>query len=342
MPYTGKGSILCPSPMSSPCRDIAVVFRGKIAPSTPCRQDKKNGFESPLVIGRGAARSGPARKMRLYFRPLRLVQANSRHNHPPVQRIFNLFLNLLKPSLLYTLTMQLSRGQFANLFKPHFLKDGTRAGFEGINNPIAKVSNTLAEKISRSTLAKTSVGEAMGLRTITGRAIISGTVIGIVTFGPDVVLALRGRISKQQLFKNTTVGATALVGASIGQVLLPIPGLGAIAGAGVSGWIAKKTLDRFVEDDNVLMFQVFKEEFLDCAMQSRLSKSEFDTLITRTLCNNRMKDILTNMYASGEPRKYARALMNDAVSALFGEYKKIEEIEIVQGIEELSEETVAA
>lgn len=57
-----------------------------------------------------------------------------------------------KSVLLYTLTMQLSRGQFANLFRPHFTKDGIRAGFEGINNPIAKVSNTLAEKISRSTL----------------------------------------------------------------------------------------------------------------------------------------------------------------------------------------------
>ena len=51
-----------------------------------------------------------------------------------------------KSVLLYTLTMQLSRGQFANLFKPHFLKDGTRAGFKGINNPIANISNTLAER----------------------------------------------------------------------------------------------------------------------------------------------------------------------------------------------------
>ena len=122
MPYTGKGSILCPSPMSSPCRDITAVFRGKIAPSTPCRQDKKNGFESPLVIGRGAARSGPARKMRLYFRPLRLIQANSRHNHPPVQRIFNLFLNLLKPSL-----------------KKHTRKDGqgrTEIDYTGVFNGV--------------------------------------------------------------------------------------------------------------------------------------------------------------------------------------------------------------
>lgn len=247
-----------------------------------------------------------------------------------------------KSVLLYTLTMQLSRGQFANLFKPHFLKDGTRAGFKGINNPIANISNTLAEKISHSTLAKTSVGEAMGLRTITGRAIISGTVIGIVTFGPDVVRALRGRISKQQLVKNTTVGATALAGASIGQALIPIPIAGAMIGATVSGWVAKKTLDNFVEDDNTLMFQIFKEEFLDCAMQSRLSKSEFDTLVGRTICNNKMKDILTNMYASGAPRKYARTIMNEAVSTLFSEYKKIEEGEIVRGIEALSDETVAA
>ena len=247
-----------------------------------------------------------------------------------------------KSVLLYTLTMQLSRGQFANLFKPHFLKDGTRAGFKGINNPIANISNTLAEKISHSTLAKTSVGEAMGLRTITGRAIISGTVIGIVTIGPDVVRALRGRISKQQLVKNTTVGATALAGASIGQALIPIPIAGAMIGATVSGWVAKKTLDNFVEDDNTLMFQIFKEEFLDCAMQSRLSKSEFDTLVGRTICNNKMKDILTNMYASGAPRKYARTIMNEAVSTLFSEYKKIEEGEIVRGIEALSDETVAA
>ena len=247
-----------------------------------------------------------------------------------------------KSVLLYTLTMQLSRGQFANLFRPHFTKDGIRAGFEGINNPIAKISNTLAEKISCSTLAKTSVGEAIGLRTITGRAIISGTVIGIVTFGPDVVRALRGRISKQQLFKNTTVGATALAGAAIGQALIPIPGLGGVIGAGISGWAAKKTLDNFVEDDNVFMFQIFKEEFIDCAMQSRLSKSEFDTLVERTLCNNKMNDILTNMYASGEPRNYARALMNSAVSALFSEHRKIKEIELIQGIEELSEEIFAA
>lgn len=140
-----------------------------------------------------------------------------------------------KNVLLYTLTMQLLCGQFANLFRPHFTKDGIRADFEGINNSIANISNTLVEKISCSALAKPSVGEAVGLRTITGRYIIFGTVIGIVTFGPDVVRTLRGRISKQQLFKNTTVGATVLAGAAIGQALIPIPGLGGVIRAKISG-----------------------------------------------------------------------------------------------------------
>ena len=48
------------------------------------------------------------------------------------------------------------------------------------------------------------------------------------------------------------------------------------------------------------------------------------------------------MYASGAPRKYARTIMIEAVSTLFSEYKKIEEGEIVRGIEALSDETVAA
>ena len=84
VPYTGKGSILCPSSLSSLCRDITAVFRGKIAPSAPCRQDKKNGLESLLVVSGWATSRAPPRKMRLYFRPLLLVQANLRHNYPPV------------------------------------------------------------------------------------------------------------------------------------------------------------------------------------------------------------------------------------------------------------------
>lgn len=98
-PYVSKGSILSPSPESSPCRGITAVFSGKLASSTSRRQDKKNGFGSLLAISRRTVSSCPAWKMRLNFWPLLLVQTNLRPNHHLVQRSFNLFPNVLKPSL---------------------------------------------------------------------------------------------------------------------------------------------------------------------------------------------------------------------------------------------------
>ena len=67
VPYTGKGSILCPSPMSSPCRDITAVFSWKISPSTSRCQNEENRFEGLFVIGRGATCSSSSREMWLNF-----------------------------------------------------------------------------------------------------------------------------------------------------------------------------------------------------------------------------------------------------------------------------------
>lgn len=58
MPYAGKGSILCPSLVSSPCRDITAVFSRKIGPSTSRCQNEENRFESLFVIGKGTASGG--------------------------------------------------------------------------------------------------------------------------------------------------------------------------------------------------------------------------------------------------------------------------------------------
>ncbi|UZP68739.1 hypothetical protein N1030_07145 [Desulfovibrio mangrovi] len=221
-----------------------------------------------------------------------------------------------KGVLVYTLTMQLSRKQFANVFVKNFTKDGIRAGFKGINNPIAKLSDGMARSISESSLAKTSVGEFFGLRAVTGRAVIAGGVVGVIVFGPDIVRALRGKISKKQLMKNSAVGATSLVGTAIGQALIPIPVLGAMTGAFVSGVIAKKTLDAFVEDDAVQMFQVLKEEYLDVVMQSGLSQEEFDSVTSATIAHAKLHKVLQDMYQCGESRDFARDLVNTAVCSV--------------------------
>lgn len=246
-----------------------------------------------------------------------------------------------KSVLLYTLTMQLSRKEFANYFAPKVLVDGASAGFQGIKNPIRAFSDDLAKKISSTSFAKTSLGEAMGLSSVTGRAIISSAVIGAVVFGPDIVRALRGRISGRQLFKNSTVGATSLIGASVGQALIPIPVLGAIIGGAASGYFSKKLLDDYIADDSVEQFLIFKEEFLDCSMLNPLSQDEFDVLVENTIGHKKLSDILMNMYASGDSRAYARSFINEVIFEIISRRERITEHMFYDGLLEMNEEVVA-
>lgn len=247
-----------------------------------------------------------------------------------------------KSVLIYTLTMQLSRDQFANLFVKKSTKDGIAAGFEGIANPVARLSNSLAKQISQSALAKTSVGEGLGLRAVTGRAIISGTIIGVVVFGPDLVRTMRGRISKMQLLKNSAVGASSLAGAAVGQALIPIPVLGAMVGAVVSGFVSKKTLDNFIDDDAVAMFQIFKEEFLECTMCMALSKHEFDAVVEKTICNEKLQTILQDMYQSGLERQFAYEFIDATVCEVLKNRKHVSIKMVDEGYLAYGEEALQA
>jgi hypothetical protein len=97
--------------------------------------------------------------------------------------------------------------------------------------------------------------------------------------------------------------------------------LGGMAG----GFLAKKALDTFVEDDAVYMFQIFKEEYLDCIMQSSLSQEEFNQVSAETIASQNLQSILQNMFQSGEPRRYAREIMDDAISLTLAQRQVITE-----------------
>lgn len=83
-------------------RHAVAYFRipRKLSPPTSHRQNRKNGFGSLFVISRRASSGGPTGKMRLNFRLLLFIQMNLKHNHPPVQRIFNIVTKLLKLCLI--------------------------------------------------------------------------------------------------------------------------------------------------------------------------------------------------------------------------------------------------
>lgn len=209
-------------------------------------------------------------------------------------------------AMIYTLTMQLSRSEFINPFVRQATKDGVSQGFAGVTNPVFTLSENVANNINKSAIAKTTMGKKLGLDSIKGNQVISGGVTAVIIFGPDICRALSGRISTKQLFKNASVGAAGIGGGILGQMLIPIPYIGAMIGGGIGSFIAKQVLDQFIEDDAKEMFQILKEEFLDVVMLSNLGKEEFDEVVNETLCNKKLPSILRDMYASGEARKFAR------------------------------------
>jgi hypothetical protein len=222
-------------------------------------------------------------------------------------------------SLIYTISMQLSREKF----KLQLLNNKI------ITNPIAKISKNMANKIKCSSVAKSSVGKKLGLAKLSGKAIISGGVIAVITFGPDICRALVGRISPQQLFKNASVGASGLAGAAIGQAIIPIPFVGAIIGGSVAGFIAKKVLDQFIEDDAVEMYQILKEEFLDVVMLSNLNNEEFSKVIELTFADKRLPHLLRDMYAYGNAREFAREQIVSAAVILVLKKREVITMEMI-------------
>lgn len=237
-----------------------------------------------------------------------------------------------KGTLIYTLTMQLSRKNVTNVFGMLF------KGQKVIENPAYIISENLAINLNNSALAQSQFGKVFGLETVTGRQIIGGIVTVTVVFGPDVARALVGRISKRQLIKNTAVGVAGLVGGAIGQTIIPIPIVGGMVGGAISSFIVKKTLDNYIEDDAKEMFRILKEEFLDTVMLAGLTSEEFETVVKLTISHRKLSTQLQKMYQSQEFRRYAReAIMMPAINDVLKKRQVIIEVEYEEAIKLLSE-----
>lgn len=233
---------------------------------------------------------------------------------------FATFSNVIgKAALQAVIIGQLGRKDIARVFVSQ-----TKSGFQTTANPIYGISDKIATKVSSSAIAKSSIGKSLKLDAVNGKKLIGGTVMFAFTFGPDICRALVGRISPQQLFKNSCIGAAGLVGASIGQAVIPIPVLGGIIGGAVGGFIAKKTLDNFIEDDAKEMYQILKEEFLDVVMIAGLNKEEFEYVMDKTFGNKKLPHMLRDMYQYGDAREYARDnIVSQAVVGAYSKRKKI-------------------
>lgn len=238
-----------------------------------------------------------------------------------------------KGTFVYALTMQLSRDKLINPFASNILtSQGTVKSVAYIANPISTASEKLASSISKSAIANSRAGQAMGLNNITGKHVVSSGITAAVVFGPDICRALSGRISAKQLFKNSAVGASGIGGSLIGQALIPIPIVGAVVGGMIGGFVAKSALDAYIEDDAKLMFQILKEEFLDVVMVSDLNEEEFNEVVSLTIAHPKLSSLLMDMYASNEYRKFARdAIVTAAVTNVLSERITIRDEDIYEG-----------
>lgn len=202
---------------------------------------------------------------------------------------------------------------------------------------VASATENLAIKISRSQLAKSSFGNKLGLNQLNGQKIVGGTVMAAVTFGPDILRALAGRISFKQLLKNSAIGGAGIAGAAVGQTLIPIPIIGGMIGGAVAGFVAKKALDHFIEDDAVEMFAILKEEFIDIVPSSGLTQDEFNEVVSHTLAHPKLPSVLRDMYAYGDSREYAREhIVCIAVQGVLSNRPMITEEMYIESLAELA------
>ena len=177
------------------------------------------------------------------------------------------------------------------------------------------------------TIAKKIYGE-IGKKST--NAMLKGSMLTITTIstvGPDLIRALRGRISWGQLIKNTAVtGGGIAVGAALGSF---VPVIGNVVGGALGGFVAKKIADKFKEDDAVLMIQIAKEEFIDTILMSGLTKEEFEDALNKTFLHKNFNVFLQKMYSTGDD---ARKFVRETYKNLIDEYYNSRELPTEQEI----------
>lgn len=189
---------------------------------------------------------------------------------------------------------------------------------------------TASQQVSKIFTAK--INTAFGLNLKANQvAMKTGTALTImVVVGPDLFRALSGRISKEQFFKNMVVAGGGMIGGAVaGLAGGPI---GAMVGAVAGGMGVKKIMDCFIEDDNVKMFGILKEEYIDLVMIMTLSENEFEEL-QWLIFNEKIEKFLKDMIRKKDSRKFARDFIEGEIEHLLSKRMPVTESEVLEAVE---------
>ena len=137
----------------------------------------------------------------------------------------------------------------------------------------------------------------------------------VIIYGPDTIRAIQGKISGKQLFKNSMVATGGVLGAVVGDAIVPV--VGGIIGGAIGSYVTKFSLDGYIKDDAIEMYNILKTEYVNSGIQAALSSDEMEELCKATLQHKKVKKMLQNMYQSGVAREYAKnAIFNPAIQEI--------------------------
>ena len=149
---------------------------------------------------------------------------------------------------------------------------------------------------------------------------IANAITIVVLSAEDISNAFRGRISGKQLFKNITKLAGGIAGgygaaAIMGFLSVTNPWLvaaGAVVGGIAGNSITSSIMDKFIEDDAVMLVSILEKHFSELANEYMLSKEEVD-IILGDLEIVLVHEQLLQMFASDDRDQYAKKLLRGII-----------------------------
>lgn len=147
------------------------------------------------------------------------------------------------------------------------------------------------------------------------------TVITVtVLSAEDIINFFRGRISGKQLFKNITILTSGIAGGYAATTLMAffsitnpwIVAAGAAACGTMASSATSRIMDKFIEDDAVMLVSILEKHFVEFAKDYMLSQEELD-IILGDLQIVLIHEQLLQMYASTDKDIYAEKLLQGII-----------------------------
>ena len=213
----------------------------------------------------------------------------------------------------------------------------------GVRGAIRKNgAKVVAKKAAGKFTHKAMIGSLAAKKTILllNANVVTGALVTGMLSTLDISRAIKGEMSKTQLFKNMTktaanvagsIGGMA-IGAAIGA-LIPwgststgalIGGIvGLIIGSIITSKIASKILNRFIEDDAKEMLDLFEVELEQHVYNHLLNEKELQNLLSIFKSKYKIPKLLRQMFKSTNREQFAREIIQKELVNIYRDRKRL-------------------